>query len=545
MKRVVLAGLALGLAHPPAALAQPYDAIRHVFSGGGGPVAGGTYSMQGVIGTPSLGGAIAGPGYSLAPGFLPPLAPQATVASLASSRNPSNVGDSVTFTATVTGSGPTGSVAFMSDGIAIAGCASVTLSPSFTAQCSTSALPAGLRAITAEYSGDATNLPSTATLSGGQEVLDPTPVAAGDVRISQFRTHGTNVGGTGAKNEFVELVNETNGDITIGADGWALAESATGTLAVIPGGTILKAGRFFLIVNGDPTSGFAAGPLGLYPAATPPLPASPALVASGDLQFAGDLPDAAGLALFSSTSTLTLATRLDAVGFSSVGDPLYREGAGLSPGAGIVLDGEYAFVRKSSNGVSIDTNNNSADFAFVSADGASAYTGAPSQLGAAGPRSQMSGRTVNLPFSMVEPLAAATVAPNRAPDASTTPKRIEFRFRVTNNTAQAITAIRWRFVRLTDLNAPGYSPGGAQADLRPVTGATRTIPATSIGVTTVHGLSLEGPPAQPIGGGLNSTLVRVLPGPLAPGGSVDINIVFEVWKGGSFAFTTQAEAIFQ
>ena len=78
-----------------------------------------------------------------------------------------------------------------------------------------------------------------------------------------------------------------------------------------------------------------------------------------------------------------------------------------------------------------------------------------------------------------------------------------------------------------------------------MTGATRTIPATSIGVTTVHGLSLEGPPAQPIGGGLNSTLVRVLPGPLAPGGSVDINIVFEVWKGGSFAFTTQAEAIFQ
>ncbi len=57
----------------------------------------------------------------------------------------------------------------------------------------------------------------------------------------------------------------------------------------------------------------------------------------------------------------------------------------------------------------------------------------------------------------------------------------------------------------------------------------------------MQGLSLETPPAQPMGGGLNSTLVYALPSPLANGASVDVNMVFEVYKGGSFAFTTVSE----
>src|SRR4029450_3163193 len=49
----------------------------------------------------------------------------ASTTSLASSANPSAVGANVTFTATVTGSAPTGSVAFKADGMTLSGCSGV------------------------------------------------------------------------------------------------------------------------------------------------------------------------------------------------------------------------------------------------------------------------------------------------------------------------------------------------------------------------------------------------------------------------------------
>src|SRR5262249_50769048 len=70
----------------------------------------------------------------------------ATTTTLTSSLNPSTVGASVTLTATVSGSTPTGAVAFNDGGSAIAGCAAVALSggggSSPTASCTTSALTA-------------------------------------------------------------------------------------------------------------------------------------------------------------------------------------------------------------------------------------------------------------------------------------------------------------------------------------------------------------------------------------------------------------------
>ena len=99
-----------------------------------------------------------------------PVAPQPSTTTLASSANPSSQGASVTFTATVSGVAPTGTVDFRAAGVTIAGCAAVALSGAGdvrTSQCSTSALPAGVNAIDAVYSGNAGNLTSTGALAQG------------------------------------------------------------------------------------------------------------------------------------------------------------------------------------------------------------------------------------------------------------------------------------------------------------------------------------------------------------------------------------------
>ncbi len=84
-----------------------------------------------------------------------------TGTSLSSSGTPSVVGAAVTFTATVIGTAPTGSVAFADGGSAISGCSAVALpagaASSKTATCSTSSLSVGVHSIVATYSGDGAN----------------------------------------------------------------------------------------------------------------------------------------------------------------------------------------------------------------------------------------------------------------------------------------------------------------------------------------------------------------------------------------------------
>src|SRR5690349_20162668 len=87
-----------------------------------------------------------------------------TTTALSSSRNPSTAGTSVTFTATVTGSGPTGTVNFKDGASSIAGCSAVALAGSGnvrTAACVTSALTAGTHSLVASYSGNSTNAASS------------------------------------------------------------------------------------------------------------------------------------------------------------------------------------------------------------------------------------------------------------------------------------------------------------------------------------------------------------------------------------------------
>ncbi len=102
-----------------------------------------------------------------------------SVTTLASSVNPSAPGQQITFTATVTGSAPTGNVSFNADGAGIAGCTAVALAGAGnarTASCTTASLAAGTHAITAMYAGNAQNTASTSatltqTVNGGATIV--------------------------------------------------------------------------------------------------------------------------------------------------------------------------------------------------------------------------------------------------------------------------------------------------------------------------------------------------------------------------------------
>ncbi|MEJ7669968.1 MAG: alkaline phosphatase family protein, partial [Casimicrobiaceae bacterium] len=89
--------------------------------------------------------------------------PYTTATILTTSGSPALAGTAVTFTATVTGSAPTGSVSFAESGTPLSGCNVVALTGSGnskTAACTTSSLAVGTHSISASYSGDANNAAS-------------------------------------------------------------------------------------------------------------------------------------------------------------------------------------------------------------------------------------------------------------------------------------------------------------------------------------------------------------------------------------------------
>ena len=96
-------------------------------------------------------------------------------------------GGNVTFTASVTGLAPTGSVNFTNGGTSITGCSAVALTGSGntrTAACTTNTLAAGTRSIVAAYSGNATNAASaSATLS---QVVHVSPFGAVTLASTDF-----------------------------------------------------------------------------------------------------------------------------------------------------------------------------------------------------------------------------------------------------------------------------------------------------------------------------------------------------------------------
>jgi len=168
--------------------------------------------------------------------------------SVGSSQNPSVVGQSVTFTATIDAqfglivrqgaalsSGATkrslqsliqkGSahplVAAVLSGTvtwsANTGCGSTPVSGDpGTSQCTTSTLPQGTDTITAIYSGDSNHSGSTGTLSGGQVVngvpmvkLNPTSVSFGDIRLFSIHAKNVTVTNTGTVSLLISKISLT------------------------------------------------------------------------------------------------------------------------------------------------------------------------------------------------------------------------------------------------------------------------------------------------------------------------------------------------
>ncbi len=162
----------------------------------------------------------------------------ATVTAVTSSVNPSDFGQSVTFTATVTASAgtPAGDVQFKDNGSNLG--TAVSLNGSGVATVTTAALTAGPHTITAEYAGNATFAPSTGTLSGGQVVRPQPTLSVNDVSLNEGDS------GTSTLNFTVTLSAASNLTVTANfatADNSASAgvdyQAASGGLTFNPGET--------------------------------------------------------------------------------------------------------------------------------------------------------------------------------------------------------------------------------------------------------------------------------------------------------------------
>src|SRR4051812_6150869 len=127
------------------------------------------------------------------------------------------------------------------------------------------------------------------------------------------------------------------------------------------------------------------------------------------------------------------------------------------------------------------------------------------------------------------------------------------RRRVANNTGGNVTRLRFRIVEMTtypspagtaDLRALTSSPGVISGIMDPATCSSTGTPTTVPCQVTAQATTLEQPPTQVVGGGINSTLSVALPGPgLANGGSIDVNFTLGVQQTGTFRFLIIVEAL--
>jgi hypothetical protein len=414
--------------------------------------------------------------------------------------------------------------------------------------------------------------------------------AAGAFLISELRTSGP----AGANDDFVELYNNSDAQLTVNASdasgGYGVFVSGAGCdatpllVATIPNGTVIPARGHYLLAG-------SAYSLGSH--------------ALGDQTLASGIGDDNNVAVFSTADVTNLSTltRLDGVGFGSNVNPssavpaggtrlsvrkgvradvlsaggsngvcdLLREGNNLPAVSGSTA--EHSFFRKecdfvggvgcAAGGYPKDSNDNSADFMFADTQ-ATSISGVQQRLGVPGPdnlASPVRRDTSGMGAALLDGSAASSSPPNRVRSfgmaANATFGTLTIRRRVTNSTGGNVTRLRFRVIEMTTFP----SPGGGMADLRALTSSDEVSvgpvndPATCLAGTgsaatpctvPVKGLTLEQSPVQPNGGGYNSTLSAgtvTLGTPLANGGSLLVNFSLGVQQTGTFRFIITIEAL--
>ncbi len=437
---------------------------------------------------------------------------------------PSNIGQNVSLTASVTGTGatPTGTVQFQVDAANV-GTAQTLVGGNAGI---TYAFPvAGTHDVTAVYSGDGTYSGTTSAIVTHQ--VNGTPATAGQLVISEFRFAGT----AGPTDEYVEIHNPTATAHTVatndGSAGYALRASDNVTRFVIPNGTVIPARGFYL-----------AGNTVAYSIAGYPAGAGGASLDTGGT-WTADIANDTGIALFNSAATFTdPGTRLDAVGTGAVA-ALYREGAAGIPTLGATTQ-QYAWMRKLATGAPLDTNVNASDFVLISTTGTaigaqSPVLGGPNPENTTGPRLTTSGILPEL----LDPSTSDALAPNRVRTPGAVPNgalgTMEFRRRFTNQTGAGVTRLRFRVIDITTTNSPAvYAP---QAVLK-VLSATDQSNVSTVAhgvIATVKGATLEAVPTQ-TAGGLGSSVTVNLGGTLANNGFVDVDFLLGVESKGNFNY---------
>ncbi|HEX8162421.1 MAG TPA: hypothetical protein VF538_11145 [Pyrinomonadaceae bacterium] len=393
-----------------------------------------------------------------------------------------------------------------------------------------------------------------------KSLVSVVPVVTPPLVISEFRLRGP----AGAEDEFIEIYNTSSAPHTVQASdltgGYAVAASDGSVRFLIPNDTTIPGHGHYLGVNSTATTGYS---LAAYPAGN-------GTTATGDATYTTDIPDNVGIALFSTGdfNSFSAANRIDSVGPTTEANPLFKEGTGLP-----VRDANstnYTLYRNLASGLPQDSEDNASDFVYADTAG-TAYnlgcTGLPAgfacqRLGAPGPENSTSPifRGSTIKSMLLDSSQPSSASPNRVrdftpgPAATSSGGTLSFRRRFVNNTGANVTRLRFRIVDVTTFRENVTSPG--TADLRAVSSTSVVISGVNdagtcpSGITpcnvTVQGTTLETPPAQPNGGGFNSSLSAgtvALGTPLAPLASINVQFVLGVKTAGSFRFFIVVEAL--
>jgi hypothetical protein len=390
--------------------------------------------------------------------------------------------------------------------------------------------------------------PVGAVLGDSQGVGTITQVnPPGALIISEIRTSGPG----GAGDDFVELYNNSDSPLTVTASdasaGYGIYKMGADCnadpvlIGIIPNATIIPARGHFLLVGSAYTLANYGG----------------TGAAAGNLTMSSDIENDRNVAVFTTSDIASLSTvnRLDAVGFGlNTGQTcnLLREGSTLPALFGSTLD--YTFFRDQCafvfpgcplNGVKRDANNNAADFIFAETTG-TPVGGVGERLGAPGPENISSPRSVNggVQLSLLDSTVSPNAPPNQVRDFTSDPANnstfgtYSFRRRFTNNTGSTITRLRFRIIDITTdegLSSPFADLRARTSGAIVINGINDVATCASTGSppsvpcqVTAQAATLEQPPAQPAGGGFNSTLTATLPSGLPAGQSLNFNFLFGI-----------------